>query len=136
MRGSSSTTRMVATTATILGPVIARSLHRARVRRRWRGRRARGGLLAVLAAVPFLRAFLERVSGSAAHAPAVQSAAPHPAPEERHAEEPEDAENDEQEPEQAEDRADPAEEERAIAVVVVRGAVGGCRCRQMRAHAV
>src|SRR5213595_2132885 len=117
---------MVATATTILGADI-------RVRRNgcqsvvgWR--RARGGLLAVLALVPLLRALLERLARAVAIAALVapSAAAPHPASEEGDAEQPEQAEHDQQEPEQAEDSEAGAEEVRAVVVGRRGAALRGC----------
>src|SRR5207245_6353816 len=90
------------------------------VSRGWGWRRARGGLLAVLALVPLLRPLLEglrsaarAVAPTAAVAP---SAAHHPASGEApegQAEEPEDAEEDQQEPEDSEEAEESAQEVRA-----------------------
>src|SRR5690242_4685392 len=113
MRGSSSTTRMVAT-ATILGSVID-SLNGPRVRRRrWRV----GGLLAVLAAVPLARAVLEGTAAvaRAAHSGSVPASAVPPASPERQPEQPEQAEQDQQEPQDPESREERVEAEAAVVI--------------------
>src|SRR5258708_35141574 len=131
MRGSSSTTRMVAT-ATIL--VSANALDGSLVRRWRRGRRA-GRLLAVCPLVPLLHPLVDsRWHSIAAPALVAPSAAPVPASKEGKPEQEQQAEHDEQEPEEAEDPEAPAEGVRPIAGVVGRRCGG--TVRELRRHAV
>src|SRR5258708_11930643 len=115
MRGSSSTTRMVAT-ATIL--VSANALDGSLVRR-WRRVRRAGRLLAVCPLVPLLHPLVDsRWHSIAAPALVAPSAAPLPATKQgKTAPEPQ-AEHDEQEPEEAEDPEAPAERVRPVAVAL------------------
>src|SRR5690348_14406135 len=109
MRGSSSTTRMVATVATILRSGIA--LLRFGRRRGWGRRRAGCRLLAVRALVPVPHPLVDGGGNAATvHAPAAAAVAPAPPPAEqaeRH--DPEEDEAEEQEEQQAEDPAEPEE---------------------------
>ena len=121
MRGSSSTTRMVATTATILDSFT--SLDGSLVRRRgWGSRRG----LAVRPLVPVLQPLLDSGGYAVAVATLVaapSAAAPHPASEERHAKDPENAEDKQQEEEDSE------EAESAVpAIAVVAGRCGRAFC--------
>src|ERR1700682_1296356 len=116
MRGSSSTTRMVAT-ATIL--VSAKVLNRSLVRRlRWRRCSRAGRLLAMRPLMPLLHPLIDcrrhAVAVPALVAPS--AAAPVPASEENNPEQPKEAEHNEQDPEEAEE----AEGMRPAAVVVGR----------------
>src|ERR1700737_1746810 len=119
MRGSSSTTRMVATTATILDS-FTRS-DGALVRRRgWRSRR----WLSVRLLVPLLQPLFDSGGHTVAVATALvaPSAAPHHhASEERKAKEPEDAEDEQQEEEDSEEAESAVP---AIAIAVVAGRCG------------
>src|SRR5262245_49979234 len=129
MRGSSSTTRMVAT-ATILGADIRSDRTGVGGWRRWCSA-FRRRLLAVLPAVPLARPVLERpwAVAPAALVP-VPTAAHHPAGSktpERHAEQPEQAEQDQQEPQDSK-----TAEERVEAVAVVVGRCVRRAFRQMR----
>src|SRR5260370_41451655 len=117
MRGSSSTTRMVAT-ATIL--VSANALDGSLVRR-WRRVRGAGRRLAVWPLVPLLHPLVDsRRHSVAAPALVAPSAAPVPASKEGKPEQEQQAAHDEQEPEEAEYPEAPAEGVRPVAVVVDR----------------